>query len=57
MDEFFSKYGWLIIAALIIIVALVLVTPVGQAIRTNILRIISDFNSQVVIPSFPVPSV
>lgn len=43
MDDFFSKYGWLIVVAIIIIIAIAMASPVGGAIKANVLSFVSDF--------------
>ncbi len=43
MDEFFSKYGWLVVAALVICVVLLIVSPVGEVIKKSITDMVNQF--------------
>ena len=47
MDEFFSKYGWLVVAALVICVVLLIVSPVGEVIKKSITDMVNQFAGAV----------
>lgn len=47
MDEFFQKYGWLVAAGVILAIVIVMMTPVGEAIKSEVLGFISDFASRI----------
>ncbi|WP_317396431.1 hypothetical protein [Faecalicoccus pleomorphus] len=47
MDEFFSKYGWLVVAALVICVVLLIVSPVGEVVKTSITNMVNQFAGAV----------
>ena len=47
MKDFFSEYGWLIIAGVIIIMVLVFATPFGRAITDSIGQFVSGFATKV----------
>lgn len=47
MKDFFSEYGWLIIAGAIIILVLMFTTPFGQAITQSIAKFVTDFAAKV----------
>ena len=47
MDDFFSKYGWVVATGVIIVIVISMMTPVGQLIQTSIESIIGNFCNNV----------
>lgn len=47
MKDFFSEYGWLIIAGAIIILVLMFTTPFGQAITQSISNFVARFAGKI----------
>ena len=47
MKDFFSEYGWLIIAGAIIIIVLLFTTPFGKAITDSIGGFVTKFSDKV----------
>ena len=47
MDDFFSKYGWVIATGVIITIVITMMTPIGTAIETQLVKFVNDFASEV----------
>ena len=47
MDEFFSKNVWLVVAALVISDVLLIVSPVGEVVKTSITNMVNQFAGAV----------
>ena len=47
MKDFFSEYGWLIIAGAIIILVLMFTTPFGTAITDSIAKFVGGFANKI----------
>ena len=47
MDDFFSKYGWVVAVGVIITIVVTMMTPVGNTIQTQIIKFVNDFASEV----------
>ena len=47
MDDFFSKYGWVVATGVIITIVIAMMTPVGTAIETQLVKFVNDFASEV----------
>ena len=42
MDDFFSKYGWVVAVGVVITIVIAMMSPVGQTIKTSVLDFIND---------------
>ena len=47
MDDFFSKYGWVVAVGVIVSIVIAMMTPVGSAIQTQVVSFVNDFASKV----------
>lgn len=47
MKAFFEEYGFVALAAIVIIILIVMATPIGQAINTNLNALVGSFGSAV----------
>ena len=47
MDDFFSKYGWVVATGVIIVIVITMMSPVGDVIQSSIEGIINGFTNNV----------
>ena len=47
MDDFFSKYGWVVATGIVITIVISMMTPIGKAIETQLIQFVNDFASEV----------
>ena len=47
MDDFFSKYGWVVATGVIITIVITMMTPVGTAIQTQIVNFVNSFAGKI----------
>ena len=47
MKAFFEEYGFVALAAIVVIILIIMVTPVGQAIETALKSMVQSFLDQV----------
>ena len=47
MDDFFSKYGWVVATGVIITIVISMMTPIGTAIQKQLIKFVTDFGGQI----------
>ena len=47
MDDFFFFFGWVVATGIIITIVITMMTPIGSAIQTQLIKFVNDFASEV----------
>ena len=47
MDDFFSKYGWVVAVGVIITIVITMMTPVGTTIQTSITGFVNNMATEL----------
>ena len=51
MDDFFSKYGWVVATGVIITIVITMMTPVGTAIQNQVISFVNNFAGEIIPPA------